>query len=294
MQKTDLAGRFGALVGLCLLLSLAMAVPRAQAEPAGQEAEKEKDFILVASTTSTEQSGLFAYILPRFEATTGIGVRVVAVGTGQALRLGQRGDADMLFVHDKRAEEHFIASGYGVGRRDVMYNDFIILGPRSDPAGIAQMRDAPAALRAIAAARAHFVSRGDQSGTHKAELRLWAAAGINVAALTISPAAERWYFETGSGMGAALNSAAELDAYLLSDRASWLNFANRRDLTILGQGDPRLYNQYGVMLVSPVRHPHVKQKPAQAFIDWITGPEGQAAIAAYRIGNDQLFFPNAR
>ncbi len=290
----DIARRFDPLAGLCLLLllSLAIAVPRAQAGPAGQQARE--DFILIASTTSTEQSGLFAHILPRFEAATGIGVRVVAVGTGQALRLGQRGDADLLFVHDKSAEERFIADGYGVGRRDVMYNDFIILGPRSDPAGIAQMRDAPAALRAIAAARAHFVSRGDQSGTHKAELRLWAAAGIDVAALSVNPAGARWYFETGSGMGAALNSAAELDAYLLSDRASWLNFANRRDLTILAQGDPRLYNQYGVMLVDPARHPHVKQASAQAFIDWVTGPEGQAAIAAYRIGNDQLFFPNAR
>ena len=294
MRMIDLTRRFGLVVGLCLslLFSFAMAVPRAQAGPAGPEAGK--NFILVASTTSTEQSGLFANILPLFEATSGIGVRVVAVGTGQALRLGQRGDADLLFVHDKSAEERFVADGYGVGRRDVMYNDFIILGPRGDPAGIAQMRDAPAALRAIAATRARFVSRGDESGTHKAELRLWAAAGIDVAALSVSPAAGRWYFETGSGMGAALNSAAELEAYLLSDRASWLNFANRRDLTILVQGDPRLYNQYGIMLVSPARHPHVKQKPAQAFIDWITGPEGQAAIAAYRIGNDQLFFPNAR
>lgn len=261
---------------------------------AAKAAEPGENFILIASTTSTEQSGLFAHILPRFEAASGIGVRVVAVGTGQALRLGQRGDADIVFVHDKIAEEHFVAKGHGVERHDVMYNDFVIIGPRRDPAAIAQLRNVGAALRAIAKARARFVSRGDQSGTHKAELRLWAAAGIDSTRLRADRGDNRWYFETGSGMGPALNSAAELSAYLLSDRATWLNFSNRRDLTILSQGDPRLYNQYGVILVNPARHPHVKDKLGRAFIDWITGPDGQAAIAAYRIGNDQLFFPNAR
>ncbi|HAM46604.1 MAG TPA: hypothetical protein DCO73_02590 [Alphaproteobacteria bacterium] len=290
MRIADIVKGLGAAVFFFLLSGLFSA----QATQAGQAGERDGNFILIASTTSTEQSGLFAYILPRFEAASGIGARVVAVGTGQALRLGQRGDADVLFVHDKIAEERFVAEGFGVGRRDVMYNDFVIIGPRSDPAAIAQLGDVGAALRAIASARAAFVSRGDDSGTHKAELRLWAAAGIDSAQLRADRGDNRWYFETGSGMGPALNSAAELNAYLLSDRATWLNFSNRRDLTIAFQGDPRLYNQYGVILVNPARHPHVKEKLGRAFIDWITGPHGQAAIAAYRIGNDQLFFPNAR
>ena len=244
-------------------------------------------FITVASTTSTEQSGLFRHLLPAFEKATGIRVRVVALGTGQALDLARRGDADVVFVHDPAAEEKFIAEGHGVQRRQVMYNDFVLVGPRDDPAGVAG-QDILDAFRRIAAARAPFVSRGDRSGTHAAELRYWTLAGID-----LEKQKGPWYRASGSGMGAALNIAAGLNAYLLCDRGSWLNFKNRGALAVLVEGDRRLFNQYGVMLVNPARHPHVKQNEGQAFIDWLVSPAGQRTIAAYRIGGAQVFFPNA-
>jgi tungstate transport system substrate-binding protein len=252
---------------------------------AGADAER---YITVASTTSTENSGLFAYLLPVFEKETGIAVRVVALGTGQALDVGRRGDADVVFVHDRAAEERFIEEGHGVGRRDVMYNDFILVGPRPDPAGVAGGHDIAQALRAIRDAQAPFVSRGDRSGTHAAELRLWEAAGIDIAA-----ARGPWYRETGAGMGASLNTASAMDAYVLADRGTWLSFGNRGNLTIVVEGDRRLFNQYGVILVNPERHPQVKKKDAQAFIDWLVSPGGQAAIAGYRIHGEQLFYPDA-
>lgn len=244
--------------------------------------------ITVASTTSTEQSGLFGHILPIFTRETGIAVRVVALGTGQALDVGRRGDADVVLVHDRVAEERFVAEGFGGPRRHVMYNDFVIVGPASDPAGVAGMRDAVAALRRIAEARAPFVSRGDRSGTHAAELRLWQQAGVD-------PAQGRgaWYREVGQGMGPALNTAAAQNAYILADRGTWLSFRNRQDLKVLVEGDARLFNQYGVMLVNPQRHPHVKAAEGQRFIDWLVSPAGQEAIASYRIAGEPLFFPNA-
>jgi tungstate transport system substrate-binding protein len=244
--------------------------------------------ITVASTTSTEQSGLFGRILPVFTRETGITVRVVALGTGQALDVGRRGDADVVFVHDRAAERKFVADGFGGPRHHVMYNDFVLVGPATDPAGVAGMTDTTAALRRIAEARAPFVSRGDRSGTHAAELRLWRQAGTD-------PAAGRgqWYREIGQGMGPALNTAASQNAYVLADRGTWLAFRNRQELKILVEGDARLFNQYGVMLVNPQRHPHVKAADGQRFIDWIISPAGQAAIASYRINGDQLFFPNA-
>lgn len=244
--------------------------------------------ITVASTTSTEQSGLFGHILPIFTKETGIAVRVVALGTGQALDVGRRGDADVVLVHDRAAEERFVAEGFGGPRRPVMFNDFVLIGPAADPAGIAGLRDSAAALQRIAAARAPFVSRGDRSGTHAAELRLWAQAGID-------PVAGRgqWYREVGQGMGPALNTAAAQDAYVLADRGTWLAFRNRAGLRILVEGDTRLFNQYGVMLVNPARHPTVKAEDGQRFIDWLVGPVGQAAIASYRISGEPLFFPNA-
>lgn len=254
--------------------------------PAGAAAER---YITVASTTSTENSGLFAHLLPIFQDQTGIAVRVVALGTGQALDVGRRGDADVVFVHDREAEEKFIAEGHGIGRRDVMYNDFVLVGPRADPAGITGGRDIAAALRAIRDAKAPFVSRGDRSGTHAAELRLWEAAGVDIAA-----AKGPWYRETGAGMGASLNTASAMEAYLLADRGTWLSFRNRGTLGILVEGDRRLFNQYGVMLVNPERHPQVKKEEGQAFIDWLVSPEGQAAIAAYRINGEQLFYPDAQ
>lgn len=247
----------------------------------------EERFITVASTTSTEQSGLFKHLLPLFEQKTGIQVRVVAVGTGQALDIGRRGDADVVFVHDKAAEEKFVAEGHGVERRQVMYNDFILIGPRSDPAG-AGGKDIVAALKNIEAARAPFVSRGDKSGTHAAERRLWALAGID-----IDRRKGPWYRECGCGMGPALNTAASMNAYLLSDRGTWLSFRNRGGLALLVEGDQRLFNQYGVILVNPARHPHVKRDWGQTFIDWLVSPEGQQAIASFKIDGDQLFFPNA-
>ncbi len=246
-------------------------------------------YITVASTTSTENSGLFDYLLPRFQRKTGIAVRVVALGTGQALDVARRGDADVVFVHDQAAEERFLAEGFGVARQDVMYNDFVLVGPRADPAGVAGGNDIAVALQAIRSAGAPFVSRGDRSGTHAAELRLWAEAGVDIDA-SKGP----WYRETGSGMGAALNTASAMDAYVLSDRGTWLAFANRGSLAILVEGDERLFNQYGVMLVDPARHPHVKRTDAQAFIDWLLSTAGQSAIASFRINGEQAFFPNAR
>ena len=245
-------------------------------------------FITVASTTSTEQSGLFGHLLPRFEKASGIQVRVVALGTGQALDLGRRGDADVVFVHDQAAEEKFVAQGYGIGRRQVMYNDFVLIGPRGDPAKVGGGKDVLQALRKLAAAQAPFVSRGDKSGTHAAELRYWRAAGVD-----LDQAKGPWYRETGSGMGPALNTAASMNAYLVADRGTWLSFKNPRELAVLVEGDTRLFNQYGVMLVNPARHPHVKAEAGRRFIDWLVSNEGQAAIADYRIGGRQLFFPNA-
>jgi tungstate transport system substrate-binding protein len=244
--------------------------------------------ITVASTTSTEQSGLFGYLLPRFAEATGIGVKVVAVGTGQALDIGRRGDADVVFVHDRVAEDKFMAEGQGVKRYDVMYNDFIIVGPKADPAHIAGDKDVADALHKIAAANAPFISRGDRSGTHEAELRLWKIAGVDVAA-----AKGDWYREIGQGMGPALNMASSTNAYLLSDRGTWLSFKNKGDLVILTEGDKRLFNQYGVMLLNPDKHPAVKAKDGQAFVDWLVSPKGQETIAGYKVGGEQLFFPNA-
>jgi tungstate transport system substrate-binding protein len=244
--------------------------------------------ITVASTTSTEQSGLFGHILPIFTRESGITVRVVALGTGQALDVGRRGDADVVFVHDRAAEERFVAEGFGGPRRHVMFNDFVVIGPAADPARVNGLRDTTEALRRIAAARAPFVSRGDRSGTHAAELRLWQQAGVD-------PVAGRgvWYREVGQGMGPALNTAAAQNAYILTDRGTWLSFRNRQDLRIVVEGDARLFNQYGVMLVNPQRHPSVKAADGQRFIDWILSPAGQAAIAGYKINGEQLFFPNA-
>ena len=261
-------------LALAALLSLAWAAER---------------FITVASTTSTEQSGLFKHLLPIFEKKTGIQVRVVALGTGQALDMARRGDADVVFVHAKAAEEKFAAEGFGVKRLEVMYNDFILIGPKSDPAKVAGGTDILDALRKIKAAAAPFVSRGDRSGTHIAELELWNMAGIDIAK-DKGP----WYRDTGQGMGPALNTASSMNAYLLADRGTWLSFKNRGDLVIVVEGDQRLFNQYGVMLVNPAKHPHVKKDLGQAFVDWVVSPEGQEAIADYKIGTDQLFFPNAK
>jgi tungstate transport system substrate-binding protein len=244
--------------------------------------------ITVASTTSTEQSGLFGHLLPLFEKATGIAVKVVAVGTGQALDIGRRGDADVVFVHDRAAEDKFMAEGQGVKRFDVMYNDFVIIGPKSDPAKIAGSKDVTDALRKIAAAKAPFISRGDKSGTHAAELRLWKEAGVD-----LGTSKDNWYREIGQGMGPALNMASSSNAYVLSDRGTWLSFKNRGELVILTEGDKRLFNQYGVMLVNPEKHPNVKAKEGQAFIDWLISPRGQDAIAGYKVGGEQLFFPNA-
>ena len=245
--------------------------------------------IVVASTTSTEQSGLFPYLLPEFKKATGIEVTVVALGTGQALDMARRGDADVVFVHDQAAEEKFVAEGFGLRRYPVMYNDFVLIGPKADPAKVGGGRDIVEAFKKIEAAKAAFVSRGDKSGTHAAELRLWKATGIDLDA-----AKGPWYKETGSGMGPALNTAASMNAYLLADRGTWLSFKNRQDLVILVEGDQRLFNQYGVILVNPAKHPHVKADLGQQFVDWVVSAEGQKAIADYKIDGQQLFFPNAR
>jgi tungstate transport system substrate-binding protein len=245
-------------------------------------------FIVVASTTSTEQSGLFSHLLPAFEKDTGIKVRVVALGTGQALDLARRGDADVVFVHDQAAEEKFIAEGFGVKRQPVMYNDFVLVGPKSDPAKVGGGKDILDAMRKVAGAQAPFVSRGDKSGTHAAELRYWKDAGVDLDAKKGA-----WYKDTGSGMGPTLNTASSMNGYVLTDRGTWLSFKNRGDLAILVEGDRRLFNQYGVILVNPARHAHVKKDLGQQFIDWVVGPKGQAAIASYKVGGEQLFFPNA-
>jgi len=247
----------------------------------------QNESITVASTTSTEQSGLFKHLLPPFEKKTGVQVKVVAVGTGQALDIGRRGDADVVFVHDAAAEDKFISEGHGVGRKEVMYNDFVLIGPKSDPAKAAG-KDILEALRRIDAADAPFASRGDRSGTHAAELRYWKAAGVD-----LEQAKGKWYRETGSGMGPTLNTASGMNAYVLADRGTWLSFKNRGDLAVLVEGDKRLFNQYGVMLVNPEKHKQVKKEAGQKFIDWLVSDEGQATIASYKIDGEQLFFPNA-
>ena len=244
-------------------------------------------FITVASTTSTEDSGLFKHILPLFTAKTGVEVRVVAKGTGQAIDQAKRGDADVLFVHHKASEEAFVAEGFGVQRFPVMYNDFVLIGPKADPAGVKGGKDINAALRKIAAAQAPFASRGDDSGTNKTELGLWKAAGVE-------PKSGGWYKALGQGMGPTLNTAAAMNAYTLADRGTWLSFKNRGELEVVVEGDKRLFNQYGVMLVNPAKFPHIKKAEGQAFIDWLRSAEGQGAIAGYTIGGEPLFFPNAQ
>ena len=248
----------------------------------------QEKFITVASTTSTEQSGLFGHILPIFEKETGIKVRIVALGTGQALDLARRGDADVAFVHAKAAEEKFLREGYGVKRFPVMYNDLVLIGPKSDPAKCAGGKDITEALKKIQSSQAPFVSRGDKSGTHMAELDLWKVSGVD-----IDKTKGAWYRDTGQGMGPALNTAGSMNAYILSDRGTWLAFKNRADLAVLVEGDKRLFNQYGVMLVNPEKHPSVKKDLGQAFIDWLVSPGGQKAIADYKINGEQFFFPNA-
>ena len=266
------------LFGLASALALVATLPTARPADA-------QTFITVASTTSTENSGLFGHILPMFEEATGIEVRVVAQGTGQALETGRRGDADVVFVHAQAQEEQFVAEGHGVERVAVMYNDFVIVGPGDDPAGVQDAESAAAAMAAIASAGAAFASRGDDSGTHTAEQNLWSAASV-------TPEGD-WYLATGSGMGATLNTAAQVPAYTLTDRGTWLSFANRGPLDNMFEGDPVLFNPYGVILVNPERHPHVKAEAGQAFIDWLVSDDGQAAIADYKVGGEQLFFPNA-
>ena len=273
-MKRRLQSLRGLLTGACLAASLAGALAWAQ-----------RPFIVVSSTTSTEQSGLFAHLLPAFKKATGIDVKVVALGTGQALDMARRGDADVVFVHDQAAEDKFVAEGFGLRRLPVMYNDFVLIGPRADPVGTSG-KDIVAALGKVAAANAAFVSRGDKSGTHAAELRFWKMANLD-------SAKGGGYRECGCGMGPALNIAASQGAYVLADRGTWLNFKNRADLVVLVEGDQRLFNQYGVMVVNPAKHPHVKQADAQKFVDWVTSASGQAAIADYKIGGEQLFFPNA-
>ena len=253
----------------------------------GVGTQAQERFITVASTTSTEQSGLFGYLLPIYERETGVKVRVVALGTGQALDVGRRGDADVVFVHARAAEEKFLAEGQGVKRFPVMYNDFILVGPKGDPAKIAGGKDILAALKKVQAAQAPFVSRGDRSGTHVAELDLWKASGID-----LDKAKGPWYRDTGQGMGPALNTATSMGAYILADRGTWLAFKNRGELTILVEGDKRLFNQYGVMLVNPEKHPAVKKELGQQFIDWLVSPAGQKTIADYKINGEQLFYPN--
>ncbi|HXF54492.1 MAG TPA: substrate-binding domain-containing protein [Hyphomicrobiaceae bacterium] len=263
------------------VLALVLALPQTGAEA-------QDKYIIVQSTTSTENSGLFKHLLPLFTKKTGIEVRVVAVGTGQAIKNAQNGDGDVLFVHAKPDEEKFVAAGWGVKRFDVMYNDFVVIGPGKDPAGVAGTKDAVAAFKKIAAAKVPFVSRGDDSGTHKAELALWKQAGVDVKA-----ASGTWYREAGQGMGATINTAVGMGGYVLTDRATWSAFKNRGDYKIVVEGDPKLFNQYGVILVNPAKHPKVKAKEGQAFIDWLLSGEGQSAIRAFEINGEQQFFPNA-
>jgi tungstate transport system substrate-binding protein len=272
-----MAFRFSTLVSALLLGAVANLAP----------ALAQDRSIVVASTTSTQDSGLFGYLLPLFKAKTDIEVKVIAQGTGQALDTARRGDADVVFVHAKSQEEKFLAEGFGVKRFDVMYNDFVLIGPKSDPAGV-KGKDIETALKTIQAKAAPFVSRGDKSGTHSAELALWKQAGIDIAA-----AKGPWYREIGQGMGAALNTAAAMNGYVLSDRGTWIFFRNRGGLEITVEGDRRLFNQYGVMLVSPEKYPSVKKEFGQAFVDWLISAEGQTAIAGYKIDGQQLFFPNA-
>jgi tungstate transport system substrate-binding protein len=253
----------------------------------GGAADAQDKFIVMASTTSTDQSGLFAHLLPAFKQATGIDVRVVALGTGQALDSARRGDADVVFVHDQEAEEKFVAEGFGLKRLPVMYNDFVIVGPKSDAAAV-RGTDLAVALKKLASSGAAFISRGDKSGTHAAELRYWKAAGVDFGA-----GKPTGYKECGCGMGPALNLASSTDAYVLTDRATWLSFKNRGELVVLVQGDKRLFNQYGVIVVNPARHPHTKTALAQAFADWVVSPAGQATVADYKVGGEQLFFPNA-
>ena len=280
-KRLFMSAGFG--LALCGLAVAQTAQPTAQALAATTGR-----FIIVSSTTSTTDSGLFNHLLPLFKAKTGIDVRVVSQGTGQALDTGRRGDADVVFVHAKAQEEKFVADGFGVERRPVMYNDFVLIGPKQDPAGIKGGKDIVAALKAVQAKAAPFVSRGDKSGTHAAELNLWKASGVE-----IEQAKGPWYREIGQGMGAALNTSSAMGAYVLSDRATWINFKNRGDLEIVVEGDRRLFNQYGVILVNPAKHAHVKKTDGQAFVDWILSPEGQKAIADYKINGEQLFFANA-
>lgn len=272
------------------LLPAVCALVAAWALPLGAQAQDASKSIVMASTTSTEQSGLFAHLLPVFKAASGVEVKVVAVGTGQALDMARRGDADVVFVHDQVAEEKFVAEGWGLRRMPVMYNDFVLVGPQSDPAKVRGAAIAEA-LRKVAASGASFISRGDKSGTHAAELRLWKQSGSDLAAAGAAKPAG--YKECGCGMGPALNMAASTGAYVFTDRGTWLSFRNRADLAVLVEGDKALFNQYGVMVVNPARHPHVRQAPAQAFADWVVSPAGQATIASYRIQGEQLFFPNA-
>jgi len=266
--------------------ALGLVLAAAALLPLGAQAQDKT--IVMSSTTSTEQSGLFAHLLPAFTKATGITVRVVAQGTGQALDMGRRGDADVLFVHDKAAEEKFIAEGWGLPRRDVMYNDFVIVGPKSDPAGI-KGHDVVEAMKKLAASKSEFVSRGDRSGTHSAELRFWKEAGVTSPETTVPG-----YKACGCGMGPALNIASSSNAYVLTDRGTWLSFKNRGDLAILVEGDKRLFNQYGVIVVNPAKHPNVKKDLAQAFADWVVSPAGQETIASYKVNGEQLFFPNAK
>ena len=273
--------RRATFIAIVLLVLASTGSPTVAQHPAG-------NFIIVQSTTSTENSGLFKHLLPLFKAKTGIEVRVVAVGTGQAIKNAMNGDGDVLFVHDKPSEEKFVADGGGVKRFDVMYNDFVVIGPGKDPAGIAGSKEAVSAFKKIAETKSPFVSRGDDSGTHKAELRLWQQAGVDVNA-----ASGTWYREAGTGMGATINTGVGMGAYVFTDRATWSSFKNRGDYKIAVQGDQALFNQYGVMLVNPAKHPHVKQAEGQAFIDWLISPEGQNAIKSFEINGEQQFFPNA-
>jgi tungstate transport system substrate-binding protein len=278
-----MGARFLKLLGVAAVVGLAGLA--AQAPAAAQGSGK---FIIVQSTTSTENSGLFKHLLPLFTAKTGIEVRVVAVGTGQAIKNAQNGDGDVLFVHDRPSEDKFVAEGGATKRFDVMYNDFVVIGPAKDPAGIAGSKDVVAAFKKIADAKAPFVSRGDDSGTHKSELRLWKDAGVDAKA-----ASGTWYREAGTGMGATINTAVGMGAYVFADRATWSSFKNRGDYKVVVEGDNKLFNPYGIMLVNPAKHPNVKQAEGQAFIDWVLSAEGQNAIRAFQINGEQQFFPSA-